>query len=110
MGEDAFLSDPHVKYGMAATSAVQMIWPKLTSYAFAKEAAMSGREVYAQEAVRIGLANRICPTGEERATALEIAKGFAELPPSGIAATKREFNRSLIEEAAKMGLTVGAAH
>jgi len=29
----------------------------------------------------------------------------ASAPPSGIAATKREFNRPLIEEAAKMGLS-----
>jgi enoyl-CoA hydratase len=109
MGEDAFLSDPHVKFGIAANSATQMVWPRLTSYAMAKELLMSGRQVGATEALHLGLANRVCPTGKELATALELAELFTGLPPRGIAETKRAFNRSLLEEAAQLSVTGIAA-
>lgn len=99
MGEDAFLCDPHVKFGVAATTATQLVWPRLTSYAVAKELLMSGRQVGAKEALRLGLTNRVSPAGQERATALEMSEIFVGLPRAGIAATKRAFNRSLRAEA-----------
>jgi enoyl-CoA hydratase len=102
MGESAFLSDPHVQYGIAGGPATQMIWPRLCSELVAREILMSGRRVGAEEALKIGLCSRVCPDGEERATALEIAEQFTALPASGIAATKRNFNAPLIAEAAKL--------
>lgn len=102
MGESAFLSDPHVQYGIAGGPATQMIWPRLCSELAAREILMSGRRVGAEEALRIGLCSRVCPDGEERATALEIAEQFTALPAEGIAATKRNFNAPLIAEAARL--------
>jgi len=102
MGESAFLSDPHVQFGIAGGPATQMLWPRQSSELAAREILMSGRKVMAEEALRIGLCSRVCPDGEERATALQIAAGFAALPAAGIAATKRNFNAPLIAEAAKL--------
>ena len=107
MGESAFLSDPHVQYGIAGGPVTQMIWPRLCSELVAREILMTGRRVAAAEALRIGLCSRICPDGEERWIALEIAEVFTALPASGIADTKRNFNASLIAEAAKLGLEQG---
>ncbi len=98
MGEDASLSDPHVKFGLAADPSAQLMWPRLTSRLVARELLLSGRQVDAREAVNLGLANKMCPRGEERSVALELAKMFVELPPAGIAATKRTLDRGLIEE------------
>jgi enoyl-CoA hydratase len=100
MGESAFLSDPHVHYGISGGPATLMIWPRLCSEIVAREILMSGRRVTAEEALKNGLCNRVCANGEERATALEMAEGFVALPREGIAATKRAFNRTLIAEAA----------
>jgi len=97
MGENGFLSDPHVKFGIAATTATQLIWPRLTSEARARELLMTGREVHAPEAVNIGLANCMCAAGEELATAMAFAEKFAALPPKGIADTKRGFNKPLLQ-------------
>jgi enoyl-CoA hydratase len=108
MGENGFLCDPHVRFGVAANTATQLIWPRLISQALAKEILMSGRQVNASEAVRIGLANRLCPTGKELETAMELAEMFAALPPQGVAGTKRAFNQPLLEDAEKV-LGVGAA-
>ena len=89
-------SDPHVKFGVPATPATQLIWPRRTSDAIARDLLMTGRQVAAREAVDIGLANRACPAGEELATAMEIAETFAALPAAGIAETKRAFNQPLL--------------
>ena len=104
MGTSAFLSDPHVQYGIAATSATQMIWPRQASELAARDILMSGRKVMAAEALRIGLCNRVCPDGDERGMALEIAAVFAALPPGGIAQTKRAFNAPLLAEAANIAV------
>ncbi|MDG2005415.1 MAG: enoyl-CoA hydratase/isomerase family protein [Novosphingobium sp.] len=104
MGESAFLSDPHVHYGIAGGPATQMVWPRLCSELAARDILMSGRKVMADEALRIGLCSRVCPDGEERATALEMAEPFTALPAEGIAATKRNFNAPLIAEAAKLAV------
>ena len=107
MGTSAFLSDPHVQFGIAATSATQMIWPRQCSELLAREILMTGRKVMADEALRIGLCNRVCADGDERATALQMAEALAALPAKGIAETKRAFNAPLLAEAAKIALQAG---
>jgi enoyl-CoA hydratase len=96
MGANGFLGDPHVVYGIAATTAVQLIWPRRASEGVVREILMSGRRVPAEEAVAIGLANRLCPAGDEMAIAMEITQTYLALPPAGVAATKRAFNRPLL--------------
>jgi enoyl-CoA hydratase/carnithine racemase len=103
MGAGAYLSDPHVQYGIAATPSAQLIWPNQCSEIVAREILMSGRRVGAEEAQRIGLCNHICPDGVELQTALEMAEAFVALPRAGIAATKRAFNAPLLAEAARRG-------
>jgi enoyl-CoA hydratase len=99
MAEGAFLSDPHVTYGLPPSPACQLVWPYLTSVAVAKELLMSGRRVEAGEALRLGLVNRITARGEELNVALRIAEELAGLPVSGLVAVKRAFNRPLVEQA-----------
>jgi enoyl-CoA hydratase len=96
-----------VQYGIAGGPATQMVWPRLCSELAAREILMSGRRVGAEEALRIGLCSRVCPDGEERATALEIAEQFTALPASGIAETKRNFNAPLIAQAAALAVEPG---
>lgn len=107
MGRNAFLSDPHVRYGIAAGPATQLVWPRLCSDLVAREILMTGRRVDAQEALGIGLCSRVCDEGEELRTALDIAEEMVSLPPEGIAATKRAFNRTLIARAQQFVLEDG---
>jgi enoyl-CoA hydratase len=99
MAEGSFLSDPHVKYGLPPSPACRLVWPHLTSVAVAKELLMTGRRVEAPEALRLGLINRVTPSGEELKVALAVAEDLAGLPVSGVAAVKRAFNRPLAEQA-----------
>jgi enoyl-CoA hydratase len=98
MGENAYLFDPHVNFGLGAFPTVQLVWPRLTSYNVAKELLMSARKVTAAEAVQLGLANRVCPAGQEVSTAVEIGKQFVVLPREGIAKVKASFNAPLLDE------------
>jgi enoyl-CoA hydratase len=96
IGDTGFLSDPHVTFGLAATTATQLIWPRRASEGTVREILMTGRRVSAEEAVSIGLANRRCADGEELATAMKIAEGLVAVPAAGVNATKVEFNRPLL--------------
>jgi enoyl-CoA hydratase len=98
IGEHGFLSDPHVTFGMPATTATQLIWPRRAPEGVVREILMTGRRVGADEAVALGLANHKCAAGEELTTAMVIAEALAALPPTGVNATKVEFNRPLLAE------------
>jgi enoyl-CoA hydratase len=99
IAEGAFISEPHVKYGLPASPACQLVWPHLMSRAVAKELLMSGRHVEADEALRLGLVNRVTAPSELLSEALQIARDFVALPASGISAVKRAFNVPLAAQA-----------
>lgn len=97
LAEDAYLGDPHVLYGVGASPGLRLAWPALTSLAIAKELLLTGRRVDANEALRIGLANRVTPAGVELATALSLAEEVAALPPQGVSDTRVCLNRALVD-------------
>ena len=98
MDRDAFLSDPHVRHGLPPSPGCQLVWPHLTSRSVAIDLLLSGRHVGADEALRLGLANRVTAPGDALRVALELAGEIAMLPEAGVAALKRAFGRSLLDE------------
>ncbi len=102
IGRDAFLSDPHVVHGLPASPGCQLVWPHLTSRAVAKELLMTGRRVDAEEALRLGLVNRVTAPGDELAVAVALAEELAALPAAGVAEVKRACNAALLEELAAL--------
>lgn len=97
LGETARLSDPHVLFGRAPGPVTLLVWPQQTSRLVAAELLLTGREVGAQEALALGLANRVVPAGTARAAALEIAHSLAALPAYGVAQTKRALRLSMAD-------------
>ncbi|EHN09904.1 Enoyl-CoA hydratase [Patulibacter medicamentivorans] len=63
----------------------------LVGLARAKELIYSGRVVGAEEAARIGLAERVAPEAEAEAAALELAATLAARPAEGLRRLKRMF-------------------
>src|SRR5262245_34558134 len=102
MDHDAYLSDPHVRYGIPASPGCQLVWPHLVSLAVAKELMFSGRRVGAEEALRLGLANRVTESGHDVRVALELATELAAMPAAGVAEIKRMSNAPLLDELARL--------
>ena len=97
MAEDAYLQDPHARFGLPASPGCELVWPTLTSRVVAKELLMLGPRISAADAYRVGLANRVVPAGEALAVAVALAHELAALPPSGVLAVKRAMNRELVD-------------
>src|SRR6478752_5871630 len=104
MDPTAYLSDPQVRYGLPASPGCQVIWPHLTSRAVAKELMFSGRRVDADEALRLGLANRVTALGDDVHVALELAAELAAMPATGVAEIKRTSNAPLLDELSRLEL------
>jgi enoyl-CoA hydratase len=58
--------------------------PRLIGQSVAMDLILTGRPVGAIEAKQIGLVNRIAPTGNALAAALELAKGLCVFPQTGL--------------------------
>ena len=99
MAQDAFLSDPRVALGLLDGAGGIVLWPLLTGLSAAKEHLLLGDRVPSAEAHRLGLVNRIVPTEDTVAAALDLARRLAALPPRAVREARRLLN-SHIERAA----------
>ncbi|MDT5069384.1 MAG: enoyl-CoA hydratase [Mycobacterium sp.] len=99
MAQDAFLSDPRVALGLLDGAGGIVLWPLLTSLSAAKEHLLLGDRVPGAEAYRVGLVNRVVPTVDTVAVALDLAGRLAALPPHAVRQARRLLN-SHIERAA----------
>jgi len=102
MSENAFFSDPHVAMGLVAGDGGAVTWPAMMSILKAKEYLLTGDRITADEALRLGLANRVFSQDELMPKALEFAHRLAALPPQAVQDTKRAINIHLQTAAAQV--------
>jgi len=93
--EQAYFADPHVALGLVAADGGGLTWPLLTSLLRAKEFILLGDRLSAGDAVQLGLANRVVPTGTAVAVAVELAQRMAKLPPQALRESKALLNQAL---------------
>ncbi|KCB26988.1 enoyl-CoA hydratase/isomerase family protein [Bordetella hinzii L60] len=91
--EDAFFSDP-VGHTLAAAATEVLIHPWVMGLRRAKEMLFTGEKLEAQEALRIGMVNRVVPVAELEAATLALAQRIAQAPPFGLHLVKRSLNRT----------------
>ncbi len=90
--EDALFGEPELKFGAGI---VVMLLPWMTGPKQAKEMLLTGTDrVTAEQALAMGLVNRVVPVGEEVETALALARQMAVMDPDLVRQTKRAINES----------------
>ncbi len=87
---DAQLSVLEIRWGLVPDMCGTVLLERLVGLDVAKELTFTGRMVSGEEAVRIGMATRVC--ADPRAEALAVAHEIAGKSPSAIRAAKRLLN------------------
>jgi len=91
--DDAMFGEPEIRFG---SGVVTMVMPWLIGARRAKELLLTGEDrIPAEEALRIGLVNRVVPRDRLENETLDLARSIAKLDPVAVALTKQSINRSL---------------
>ena len=93
---------PEVKLGLLPGAGGTQRLPRLIGPARAKELIYSGRHVRADEALALGIADRVVPADEVYEAALNWAREYAEGPAVALAAAK-----TAVDDGLAMGLAEG---
>ena len=90
--DDAMFGEPEIRFG---SGVVTMVMPWLVGARTAKELLFTGEDrIPADEALRIGLVNRVVTRDRLDEETLELARRIAVLDPVGVSLTKRAINRA----------------
>ncbi len=92
--EDARFIEVFVKRGMCPDGGGTYFLPRLVGLARAKEIFFSGDPVLAEEALEIGMVNRVVPNEKLMDETIEYAKRIAKAPTRSVGMIKRLLNRS----------------
>lgn len=95
VADDAKLGLPEILLGIIPGGGATLRLPRLVGPARAKELILSGRQVGAEEALRIGLADRVVPAGTAFEAALEWAAELARGPVLAHALAKHAIDGGL---------------
>lgn len=93
--DDARLGQPEILLGVIPGAGGTQRLPRLVGPSRAKELVFTGRFVDAQEALAIGLVDRVVPADEVYRTAVEMAGRFAGGPALALRAAKEAIDRGL---------------
>ena len=89
MAEDAYFGVYCRRWGIPLIDGGTVRLPRLVGAGRAMDIILTGRKVTADEALRIGLAERVVPRGSARAEAEELAREIARFPQAALRADRR---------------------
>ncbi|MFG2129113.1 enoyl-CoA hydratase/isomerase family protein [Streptomyces sp. NPDC048751] len=95
IADDAHVADPHIQVGLVAGDGGALVLPLLVGLTRAKELLFLGDRVNAEDAVRLGIANRVVPKDKLMDEAMDLAGRLAALPTQALRETKRAVNLHL---------------
>ena len=86
---DAFLRFPFVDRGITPEGASTLLLPRRIGLARAMDLFLTGRRIYAPEALSVGLVSRIAQGTSAADDAIEVARTIAQKDRSAVVATKK---------------------
>ncbi len=86
--QDARFGFPEVGVGLSVTGGISALLPRMVGPMRAKELLFLGEHLSADEARRLGLVNRVVPTGSHEEVALDLAQRLVAQPPAALALAK----------------------
>lgn len=90
------LSDPHVRMGLVAGDGGCVSWPANLPFIRAKRQLLWGEALTGEQAYQLGVVTELVNSADEVvATAMELARRVAALPPIAVQLTKRALNKHL---------------
>jgi enoyl-CoA hydratase len=92
VAQSAHFADPHVGVGLTAADGGAPTWPMLMGMLKAKEYLLTSARIPADQAVALGLANRVVPDELLLDEAFALADRLAAQPPQAVQSTKRALN------------------
>jgi enoyl-CoA hydratase/carnithine racemase len=95
LGERAKVGVPEITLGVIPGAGGTQRLTRLIGPARAKDLVFSGRHVAADEALALGIADRVVPDAEVYETALEMARSYAEGPAVALRAAKQAIDDGL---------------
>lgn len=90
----AKFGQPEVSLGIIPGFSGTYRLPKLVGPAYAKEMIFTGKNIDAQEALRIGLVNKVCEPEEVMSSAMEMSERMLKNAPFAVTAAKRCINEN----------------
>jgi len=103
--DDAKLGQPEILLGIIPGAGGTQRLPRLVGLSRAKEIILTGRFVAADEALSIGLVNRVVPAADTYSAAVELATRLANGPALAMRAAKEAIDRG-IETDLETGLAI----
>ena len=107
--DDALLGQPEIRLGIIPGAGGTQRLPRLVGVSRAKELILTGRNVTAEEAERIGLVNSVVPAADVYTAALEQAGRLARGPALALRAAKKSVDLG-IETDLATGLEIERIH
>ncbi|GIF71316.1 enoyl-CoA hydratase/isomerase family protein [Asanoa siamensis] len=95
VADDAKLGQPEIKLGIIPGAGGTQRLARLVGPARAKDIVLSGRMVDADEALRIGLADRVVPAADVYAEAIALVRPYANGPAQALRAAKQAIDGGL---------------
>jgi len=92
--DTAKFGQPEIRRGIGSGAGGTQRMPRAVGKAKAMEIILTGDYVEAEEALRIGLINRVYPVDQYIEGALKIARKIAELPPLAVRLAKESVNKA----------------
>ncbi|MBF7083006.1 enoyl-CoA hydratase/isomerase family protein [Desulfallas sp. Bu1-1] len=93
--ESAVFAVPEIHVGLLPAAGGMTRLPRLVGVGMAKELIFTGRRVTAEEALRIGLLNKVVPDNQLMDEVMQMAKLIASRPPISIAVGKYTVNQNI---------------